>query len=154
MAPRVPPDPRRRPARLRLAGAIAVLIGLVAGAAVTAGPAGAGVTARADSAAADTLSAPADGASAPLATSGAAPFTARGRFGDGIGADRLAHLSLALVIGVGVGLSSRAPAAGAGVTVTLAVAKELLDDRFDRGDLAAGAVGAGLAWLIVTALTP
>lgn len=68
-------------------------------------------------------------------------------------ADRVAHVSLGLALGVGVGLASREPAAGAGTALALAVAKELLDDRFDRGDLAAGAVGAGLAWLIVAALT-
>jgi hypothetical protein len=68
-------------------------------------------------------------------------------------ADRVAHASFALAIGTGVGLSSREPAIGAGTVIALAVAKELLDDRFDRGDLAAGAVGAGLAWLVVAALT-
>lgn len=68
-------------------------------------------------------------------------------------ADRVAHASLAFAIGTGVGLSSREPAAGAGAVLVLAVAKELLDPRLDRGDLAAGAVGAGLAWLLVAALT-
>lgn len=67
--------------------------------------------------------------------------------------DRVAHTSLGLALGVGVGLAGREPAAGAGAVVALAVAKELLDDRFDRGDLAAGALGAGLAWLVVAALT-
>jgi hypothetical protein len=68
-------------------------------------------------------------------------------------ADRVAHASFAFAIGTGVGLSSREPAIGAGTVLALAVAKELLDDRFDRGDLAAGAVGAGLAWIVVAALT-
>jgi len=151
MTPRCPLAPRRRPARNRRAGAIALLIGLVAGATGIAGPAGAQGAASADSTTSDTLFAPADGASVPLATAGPTTVETHGGFA-GIGADRLSHLSLALAIGVGVGLSGREPAAGAGVVITLAVAKELLDDRFDRGDLAAGAVGAGLAWLIASAL--
>lgn len=69
-------------------------------------------------------------------------------------ADRLTHASLALGIGVGVGMLSRAPAAGAGAAIGLGLAKEFSDDRFDRGDLVADAVGAGLAALIVAALTP
>lgn len=153
MAPRYRLVPLRRPARSCRAGAIALLIGLVAGATGNAGPARAGAAASADPIASDTLSAPAGDASVPLATSGATPLMVHGRFDDGIRADRLSHLSLALAIGVAVGLSGREPAVGAGVGVTLAVAKEVLDDRFDRGDLAAGAVGAGLAWLIVSALT-
>jgi hypothetical protein len=67
--------------------------------------------------------------------------------------DRLTHTSLALGIGVGVGMLSRTPLAGAGAALGLGLAKELSDDRFDRGDLAADAVGAGLAALIVAALT-
>jgi hypothetical protein len=154
MTPRCLLAPPRRPARHRHAGAIALLIGLVALATGIAGPAWADGAASADSTASDTLSAPPGGASVPLATAGGTTFETHGRFGHGIRADRLSHLTLALAIGVGVGLSAREPATGAGVVVTLAVAKELLDDRFDRGDLAAGAVGAGLAWLIATALTP
>jgi hypothetical protein len=67
--------------------------------------------------------------------------------------DRLNHASLALGIGVGVGVLSRSPAAGSGTALGLGLAKELTDDRFDRGDLVADAVGAGLAALIVRALT-
>jgi hypothetical protein len=68
-------------------------------------------------------------------------------------ADRLTHTSLALGIGVGVGMLGRAPAAGAGAALGIGLAKELTDVRFDRGDLAAAAIGAGLAALIVAALT-
>lgn len=69
-------------------------------------------------------------------------------------ADRLVHASLAMALGVGVGIATREPAAGAGTAVSLALAKELFDHRFDRGDLAAGVLGAGLAWLIVAAIDP
>ena len=150
MTPRYPlVAPRRR----QRTGTIALLVGLAAVATGVAGPAGAGGAAGADSVSSDTLSGPAGRAAVPPATSAAAPFTAGSLFDDGIRADRLSHASLALAIGVAVGLSSREPAAGVGVVVTLAIAKELIDDRFDRGDLAAGAVGAGFAWLIVGALT-
>jgi hypothetical protein len=67
--------------------------------------------------------------------------------------DRLTHSSLALAIGVGVGMMRRAPAAGAGAACGIGLAKELTDDHFDRGDLAADAIGAGLAACIVAALT-
>jgi hypothetical protein len=67
--------------------------------------------------------------------------------------DRLTHTSLALGIGVAVGMLRRAPAAGAGAAIGIGLAKELTDDRFDRGDLAADAIGAGLAALLVAALT-
>jgi hypothetical protein len=68
-------------------------------------------------------------------------------------ADRLTHTSLALGIGVGVGMLGRSPAAGAGAAFGIGLAKELTDVRFDRGDLAADAIGAGLAALIVASLT-
>jgi len=150
MVPRYRLVPPRRPARHGRAWALALLIGLAAGAT---GPARAGAAALADPTTSDTLSTGAGGESVPPATSGPPLILARDRFDVGIGADRLSHLSLGLAIGIGVGLSSREPGAGAAAVVTLAVAKELLDDRFDHGDLAAGAVGAGLAWLIATALT-
>jgi hypothetical protein len=67
--------------------------------------------------------------------------------------DRLQHASLAFGLGVGVGMLSRTPAAGAGVAVGLGFAKELADDHFDRGDFAADVIGAGLAALVVAALT-
>jgi len=67
--------------------------------------------------------------------------------------DRLEHMSLAFGLGVGVAMLSRAPAAGAGVAVGLGFAKELADDHFDRGDFAADVIGAGLAALVVAALT-
>ena len=132
-----PRHPLVRHARERGVGTIALLIVLICGAIVSARAAGA------EPAPLDTLSAP----------TAAAPLT-RHRLLDGaLRADRLAHASLALAIGTGVGLCRREPAAGAAAAITLAGAKELLDDRFDRGDFAAGAVGAGLAWLIVAALT-
>jgi hypothetical protein len=67
--------------------------------------------------------------------------------------DRLVHMSLSLGIGVGVGVLSRSPAAGAGAAIGLGLAKELSDDRFDRVDFVADAIGAGLAALLVAALT-
>ena len=47
----------------------------------------------------------------------------------------------------------RAPATGAGVALGIGLAKELTDDHLDRGDLAADAIGAGLAACLVAALT-
>ena len=125
----------------RRAGWCALMVALLA-----LGPGISPAASQDPAAAADTLSGTAgaavrDGAIATLTRAG------------GIRADRLQHTSLALAIGVGVGLSSREPAAGAGAAVTLAIAKELMDDRFDRGDLAAGVAGAALAWLVVAALT-
>ena len=67
--------------------------------------------------------------------------------------DRLQHASLAFGLGVGIGMLSRTPPAGAGVAVGLGLAKELMDDHFDRGDFAADVIGAGLAALVVAALT-
>lgn len=67
--------------------------------------------------------------------------------------DRLTHASLALGIGVGVGMLRRSPGTGAGAALGIGLVKELTDERFDRGDLLADAVGAGLAALLVAALT-
>ena len=90
----------------------------------------------------------------PAADSLATPPAAVRRWQTGaLRADRLTHTSLALGIGVGVGMLRRSPAAGAGAAIGIGLAKELTDDRFDRGDLAADAIGAGLAALIVAALT-
>ena len=64
--------------------------------------------------------------------------------------DRLQHASLSFAIGLGAGLASDRPSLGAGAAVSLGVIKELLDRRssgFDRGDLIADLVGAGLAGL-------
>jgi hypothetical protein len=102
--------------------------------------------AAADPGATDSVSTPAD-------TPSVAPVALHPPLEGLVRADRVAHASLGLALGVGVGLASREPAVGTGTTLALAVAKELLDDRFDRGDLAAGALGAGLAWLVVAALT-
>ena len=70
--------------------------------------------------------------------------------------DRLEHASLAFTLGLGVGLLSRQPAAAAGTARGLGLAKELRDSRdtgFDPVDLAADAIGAGLAALTLHALT-
>lgn len=147
MTPRYPIVPGLRPAPRHRLQAITLLIIVLAAEAASATAAGA------EQVTPDTLSSSAGGASGPLTTSGPGPVTAWRRFDGALRADRLSHASLGVAIGVGVGLSSREPSAGAGAVVALAVAKELLDDRFDRGDLAAGAAGAGLAWLIVAALT-
>jgi hypothetical protein len=81
------------------------------------------------------------------------PPSVRGWQSGAFRADRLQHASLAFTIGVGAGLASREPLAGAGVPLALGIAKELTDDHFDRGDLVADAVGAGLAALVVASLT-
>ena len=101
---------------------------------------------------ADTLAASAGADSAAAAPLLVSPAARPAPAGGGIGADRLAHASLALAIGVGIGTLSDQPAAGAASAVTLSLVKEILDQRFDRGDFAAGALGAGLAALIVAAL--
>jgi len=62
--------------------------------------------------------------------------------------DRLQHASLAFTIGLGAGLLSRDPAVAAGSALALGLLKEVRDSRsagFDRVDLAADALGAGLA---------
>ncbi len=64
--------------------------------------------------------------------------------------DRLQHASLAFAIGLGVWIASDDPAIGPGAAVGLGVIKELLDrpsSGFDRGDLIADLLGAGLAGL-------
>lgn len=143
MTPRHPHAPDRRPPPGSGVGAILLLIVLVC--VLVCGPG------RAEASAVDSVSTPAADTSAPPAA--AAPLGLHPPVGGVFRADRVIHASLAFAIGTGVGLSSREPAAGVGTVLVLAVAKELLDDRFDRGDLAAGAVGAGLAWLVAAALT-
>lgn len=62
--------------------------------------------------------------------------------------DRLEHASLAFTLGLGVGILSRQPGAGAASALALGLAKEVRDRRhggFDLVDLAADAIGAGLA---------
>jgi hypothetical protein len=69
--------------------------------------------------------------------------------------DRLQHASLAFAIGLGAGIITRREGAALGVGLGLGVVKEVLDRNgtgFDPGDLAADAVGVGLATLVVTAL--
>jgi len=119
-------DMRRRASRTVVALASAVAIVLGAGAA------------RAAGAGADSLETPPPGVR---------------RWQTGIvRSDRLEHMSLSLGIGVGIGILSRSPAAGSGAALGLGLAKEITDDRFDRVDLAADAIGAGLAALLVAAL--
>ncbi len=70
-------------------------------------------------------------------------------------ADRLEHASLSFTLGLGVGLLARRPAAGAASALALGLAKEARDRRhggFDPVDLAADAIGAGLAALATGAL--
>ena len=70
--------------------------------------------------------------------------------------DRLEHASLSFSLGLGVGILSRQPGAAAGGAFTLGLAKELRDRRhggFDPVDLAADAIGAGLAAAATGALT-
>ena len=62
--------------------------------------------------------------------------------------DRLEHASFAFTLGLGVGLLSRQHASAAASALTLGLAKEIRDRRhggFDPVDLAADAIGAGLA---------
>jgi hypothetical protein len=70
--------------------------------------------------------------------------------------DRLQHASLAFSAGLGLGIVTRQPAVGACGALGLGLAKEIADrrrGRFDPGDLAADAVGAGLAALAARSLT-
>ena len=156
MTPQYLPVRHRHPARRCPVRTFATLIIVL-----VAGAAGATRESAAEQATSDTLSAPASHLPEPPAASEAsaftasraAPLTTRLCLGGMLRADRLSHASFGLAIGVGVGLSTREPVAGVGSVVALAIAKELLDDRFDRSDLAAGAAGAALAWMIVAALT-
>jgi hypothetical protein len=69
--------------------------------------------------------------------------------------DRLEHASLAFSLGLGVGFLSRQPGAGAASALALGLAKEVRDRRhggFDPVDLAADAIGAGLAAVAASAL--
>lgn len=70
--------------------------------------------------------------------------------------DRLEHASLAFSLGLGVGILSRRPGGAAASALALGLAKEIRDRRhggFDPVDLAADAIGAGLAALTTRALT-
>jgi hypothetical protein len=72
-------------------------------------------------------------------------------------ADRLEHASLSFSLGLGVGLLSREPAAAAAGAFAFGLAKEVRDRRhggFDPVDLAADALGAGLAAVATRALAP
>ena len=71
--------------------------------------------------------------------------------------DKLQHVSLAFTGGLAIGVVAQEPAAAAGGALLLGVAKELWDrrrTRFDPGDLAANAVGAGLAAIATHAVAP
>jgi hypothetical protein len=68
--------------------------------------------------------------------------------------DRLEHASFAFTLGLGVGLLSRRPACAAASALALGMGKEIRDRRhggFDPVDLAAVAIGAGLAALVTDA---
>ena len=70
--------------------------------------------------------------------------------------DRLQHFSLSFALGLGVGIAGDSPAAGAGVAVAVGFLKEVDDGRhgrtFDRLDLLADLLGAGLAMLATAAI--
>jgi len=69
--------------------------------------------------------------------------------------DRLEHVSLAFTLGLGAGLPSRRPAAAGATAFALGLAKEFRDRRhggFDPVDLAADAIGAGLAAVVTRAM--
>lgn len=71
--------------------------------------------------------------------------------------DRLEHASLSFSLGLGIGLLSREPSAAAAGAFALGLAKEVRDRRhggFDPVDLAADALGAGLAAVATRALSP
>ncbi|HET9328597.1 MAG TPA: hypothetical protein VFQ05_17655 [Candidatus Eisenbacteria bacterium] len=74
--------------------------------------------------------------------------TTRGR------ADLYQHASLSFAIGLAVGVATEEPAAAAGVSITFGVGKEIFDERFDKTDLLADLVGAGLAALVTHWLEP
>jgi len=59
--------------------------------------------------------------------------------------DLYQHASLAFASGLAVGLASEKPAAAAATAIALGVLKESLDGHFDRSDLLADLVRAGLA---------
>jgi len=65
--------------------------------------------------------------------------------------DLFQHASLSFASGLAVGLVTEEPAAAAGAAISLGVFKELIDTRFDRTDLIADLIGAGLAALVIHA---
>jgi hypothetical protein len=71
-------------------------------------------------------------------------------------ADRLQHLSLSFALALGVGTASDQPVAGAAVSGGVGLLKEVDDGRrghtFDRLDLLADLIGAGLGALLASAL--
>ena len=69
-----------------------------------------------------------------------------------IAPDRLQHASFSFAAGLAIGLVSERPAAAGGGAAALGVGKELMDDRFDVGDLVADLLGAALAALATHAL--
>ena len=69
--------------------------------------------------------------------------------------DRVQHASLSLTLGLAAGLLSRKPAVAFSTGLGLGLVKEIRDRRhsgFDRADLMADAIGAGLAALVTHAL--
>jgi hypothetical protein len=76
----------------------------------------------------------------------------------GPGGDRLAHASLAGTLGLAAGIPTRRPDVALATGLLAGLVKEWLDvrrgGRFDAGDLAADALGAGGAALLTDALQP
>jgi hypothetical protein len=69
--------------------------------------------------------------------------------------DRLEHASFAFTLGLGAGILSRQPVSAAAGALSLGLVKEIRDRRhggFDPLDLAADAIGAGLAAVTTHAL--
>jgi hypothetical protein len=92
--------------------------------------------------------APTAATAAPIAAPPLPPSTIRAWQTGLLRPDRLEHASFAFTLGLGVGLLSRQPAGAAASALTLGLAKEVRDRRhggFDLVDLAADAIGAGLA---------
>ena len=69
--------------------------------------------------------------------------------------DRLEHASFSFTLGLGAGLLSRQPASAGGSALAIGLVKEIRDRHrggFDPVDLAADALGAGLAAVATLAL--
>ena len=82
------------------------------------------------------------------------PSGARAWQSGALAPDKLQHFSLAFSLGLAFGIMTGEPAASSGAAA-LAVAKEVADSRngsFGKGDLLAGLLGAGCAFVLVGAL--
>ena len=96
-----------------------------------------------------------DSSAAPAPLAAFPPAQARAWQVGLVRADRMQHLSLSFAITSALIVLTREPGVAAGTSLTLGLAKELLDRRgssgFDPIDLAADAVGTGLAVVLVRA---